>query len=205
MNTYTVFSTGKTPDFSVAPACNVDCFPWDTSGYRPVCTAKLLRGVDRFYLAFDAVEKELCTVARDIHPLVWHDSAVEFFLMPAPQVDGRYVNLEFNAVGAMYIGVGTGREDSALLKDEDLFQFHVKTTIEHLPSGYHWTLTAEIPFAFLARYTAFSDAPAGYEMRANFYKLAEKSTQPYYACWNPIVAPAPDFHLPAYFGTLLCR
>lgn len=204
MRNYTITPDVGTETFLKAPHAQIDCYTWDTTGYRPQAYAQLLYGADHFLLRFEATEKELRTQERGISATVYKDSAVELFLMPAPHVDGRYVNLEFNSVGAMYIGVGTCREDNILLKDEDLFQFRVRTEIRHIPQGYHWTLQAYIPFSFLARYTGFTTAAAGYEMRGNFYKIAEGASTPYFGSWSPITYKTPDFHRPEFFGSLVC-
>ncbi|MHB1455061.1 MAG: carbohydrate-binding family 9-like protein [Saccharofermentanales bacterium] len=37
----------------------------------------------------------------------------------------------------------------------------------------------------------------------NFYKCGDKTDCPHYGCWNPILLPAPDFHVPAFFGDFI--
>ena len=44
-------------------------------------------------------------------------------------------------------------------------------------------------------------APHEAEMRGNFY-TCDESIHPHFGCWSPVLAPAPDFHRPEYFGKL---
>ena len=205
MKEYTIVEAMSGDPFRGAPIADIACFPWDKTGLRPQARVCMVRAAEGFHLQYEALEPELRTLERGLSPNVYRDSAVELFLMPAPETDGRYVNLECNAVGAMYIGVGAGREDNVLLTGEDLFQFQVRTHIGLTPEGYQWTLRMLVPFSFLSRHTAFSGAAAGTRMRGNFYKIADGAASPYYACWNPITCPQPDFHRPECFGTLLCK
>ena len=41
--------------------------------------------------------------------------------------------------------------------------------------------------------------------KANFYKCGDETLHPHFGCWNPVVAEEPNFHLPEFFGTLLCK
>ena len=43
---------------------------------------------------------------------------------------------------------------------------------------------------------------AGQTWRANFYKCADASVFPHWLTWSRVGLPEPDFHQPAFFGTL---
>jgi hypothetical protein len=40
------------------------------------------------------------------------------------------------------------------------------------------------------------------KIMGNFYKCADETISPHYLSWNPIDAPAPDFHRPEFFGEI---
>jgi len=41
--------------------------------------------------------------------------------------------------------------------------------------------------------------------RANFFKIAVKTSNPHNISWSAVKSDIPDFHLPAYFGNLIFR
>ncbi len=43
----------------------------------------------------------------------------------------------------------------------------------------------------------------GLRLRANFYCCGDLTPRPCYAAWSPVLTPAPDFHRPEFFGTLI--
>ncbi len=208
MNRYTIphssaqeVESGKA--WEDAPVLHIASYPWDLTGYRPPTTAQAVWQEAGLHLRYQSTEKILLAEKRLIDPRVCDDSAVELFLMPAPQQSAAYVNLEFSALCAMYLGVGTGREDNVLLKDEDLLQFQVRSEIRLCEGGYLWTLQAFVPFAFLARHVADAGWKSGSVMRGNFYKLAETGPLEHCGSWNPIVWEEADFHRPEFFGELV--
>lgn len=201
---YRILPADSEAAFSAFLRANINHYPWDTDGYQPKTYTQIGYRTDGFLIGYEVFEKELRAMEHGISPNVYKDSAVELFLMPAPHVDGRYFNFEFNALGAMYIGVGTCRGDNVFLSEEDLRQFDVRTKIHCTEKGCRWSLRANIPFAFLRKYTAFEKISSGFKMRANFYKICDGGEKRHYGCWNPIISPVPDYHRPECFGSLLC-
>lgn len=63
----------------------------------------------------------------------------------------------------------------------------------------HWVAMLMIPWAAIAP----SDAPLPDAWQANFYRIERpRDAQPELSCWSPTMNEPPDFHKPAYFGTL---
>ena len=127
---------------------------------------------------------------------VWTDSCLEFFLQPFPE-DPRYMNIEVNAAGAALIAVGPDREH--------------RVPLERCPGGMDirasrhgdgwWAVAYTVPFALLEALFGRRPVP-GMAMRGNFY-TCDESIHPHFGSWNPIEAPAPDFHRPECFGELV--
>lgn len=123
------------------------------------------------------------------------DSCLEFFLSPMPG-DTRYVNIEFNPNGCMWLGLGDGRFRTRLLPEEDWFQPKPFA----IPDG--WGIEYRVPFDFLRTlFPGFSPAP-GHVLRANCYKCGDKTDRPHYLAWNPVASDTPNFHRPRDFGEM---
>ena len=185
-------------------AARIDRYPWG-GGYRPAAEFSLAYGADALFLALRAWEQpaHLRAYARGLSRDVWHDSCLESFLMPMPERDKRYVNLECNPKGAIYLGIGTGRDDNIFLENEDVSELPIAPFREDAPGGLVlWGVTARLPLALLRRFFPGLHFAPGGRMRANFYKCGEKTPAPHYACWSFVNAPAPDFHRPECFGSL---
>ena len=109
------------------------------------------------------------------------------------------MTVEVNAAGVALMAVGPDRERRTLLTacPEGMdFQASVH-------AGGWWAVTYTLPFALIEALFGRPLAP-GAAMRGNFYKCDE-SIHPHFGSWNPVVAPAPDFHWPEYIGEMrLC-
>ena len=178
-----------------APA-KIACWPWDQGGYRPEAQARMAWSEAGLHLLLCARERTINAEHARFNEDVWTDSCLECFLQPCPDSDDRYLNVEVNALGAALIGVGKAREGRARLQTPPQgMRFEAS---RH--AGAWWAVAYTIPAAFLRE--TFGFAPeAGAAMRGNFYKCEEK-LQPHFGCWSPIETPKPDFHQPAYFGTI---
>jgi hypothetical protein len=203
MHPYAVrlFSKGKDAFYGAEKISN---YPWG-GDYRPEAEFSLSYGENALYLALRAWEKTefLRMTAQGLCRDVWHDSCLECFLMPKPEIDARYLNFEFNPAGAMYLGLGTTRQDNEFLEREDISQFDISPFREDVGSGVTlWGVKAQIPLVFLRRFFPLFKLEPGIKMRANFYKCGEETPEPHYACWSKVNTREPDFHRPEYFGLL---
>lgn len=194
--------------WKLAPCAHVDVAPWG-SDYRPYTYGQVVSTDTDYWVHLVSVEKEanMRAVATGIHPEVWLDSAMEFFFAPCAPTDARYFNMEFNSRGAMYLGIGHNRHDNVLLKDADITRFEIKNTVEPTtePGMVRWTVTARIPFSFLAEFFGEQDYANFVEMNANFYKCGANTPEPHCLCWSPIdpeIIKEPDFHRPEFLGFL---
>jgi hypothetical protein len=130
--------------------------------------------------------------------MVCNDSCLEFFLSP----DGkRYFNFEFNPKGTMYLGFGTGRENNVRQLPADYRRLFSVTPFR---DGDCWGIDFRIPAPFIKLYVPSFRLEKGMTLTGNFYKCGDETEQPHYLTWNPIECDHPDFHLPAFFGRLLC-
>ena len=133
---------------------------------------------------------------------VYQDDCVEFFMATE---HGEYINFEFNCIGTILAQRGRSRQDRIFLTIDELAQVKILSSLPKEPINperqgpISWNLNISIPL-FLLR---IAKDPAGRQFRANFYKCGDDMSQVHYLSWNPIATPAPDFHRPEFFGTLI--
>lgn len=195
---------GAPEDWGALPAASIDVNPWGLGGPLPPCEARVALGPDRFFVMLRAWEANLSVVTHAMNGPVWEDSCIEFFLNPAPGRDERYLNFEVNAEGVMLLGFGADRHARSLLGfDPALFRIRADVP----PGGAaawrepFYTLSFEIPLSFLEEQYGKLDLRRGARLAGNFQKCGEKTANPHYGVWNPILTPEPDFHQPSHFGT----
>jgi hypothetical protein len=168
----------------------------------PVARFRVGHDSNHLFVAFDAREEHFRAREQQDNGRVWEDSCVEFFIQP--EAGGSYYNFECNATGTLLLGHGRDRHDREHAPREvlDSIAREVLATATRRDGKalYCWSLSLVIPFTALYRHR-FSPRP-GDAVRANFYKCGDKLPVPHFLSWNPVIADAPDFHLPACFGEL---
>ncbi len=174
---------------------------WLAYSYRPTVSFKIAYTQDSILLRYDVKEQHIKAEYRNTNDPVYNDSCVEFFL----SFDGtNYYNLEFNCMGTGLIAYGdANKEERKKLANDVVEQVKTNSTI-HSQGGIgvdkHWSLLLDIPF------TVFQEnaitALNGMRCTGNFYKCGDGLPIPHYVSWNRIDHPAPNFHLPQFFGEL---
>lgn len=180
---------------------SLDHTPWLTHPYKPLVTFSIAHSNDCIFLKFFVIEKNIRAVNSEVNSPVYEDSCVEFFI--SFNNDKAYYNLEFNCVGTCLAGFGEGRNDRQLLPQEVINKIRSQAVINHgaMEHNVEWELVLAIPLNFFCHHTLHT--LTGSIGRANFYKCGDLLPQPHYVTWSNIEAPAPDFHLPVFFGKLV--
>jgi hypothetical protein len=65
-----------------------------------------------------------------------------------------------------------------------------------------WTIAYAIPFSLLEKYAHITRPKKGVNWWANFYKIADKTSNQHYFSWSPIGNGVVDYHQPQFFGVL---
>ncbi len=185
-------------DWNTVPVAEVCHFRWLT-GFAPKTTAQMV-----FVERYGFILRMACAEASpkaDYHAYmdpVYTDSCMEFFADWTG--DGRYINMEMNANGALLSCIGADRHARIPIRDICGDIFPVAALIE----GASWSVTARAPLSMLS---AILGSPVevthGFAFRANFYKCGDETAIPHYGMWSPVGTEKPDFHRPEYFGTLI--
>ena len=175
-------------------AGKIDTLNWvEQYPAAPNTTFTLAHTDEMLYIRFEVKgEVPLATKTHDLE-LVNEDACVEMFI--ANQDNTHYWNFEFNPAGVCNASHRKERKvDVVRLNPEQLAS--IQRYGQQLCAA-HWTLLVGIPLALMEL-----DLSREHARRANFYKCGDKTPMKHYASWNPIVAEAPAFHLPEYFGEL---
>ena len=189
---------------SLIPKTQVGVYPWaginNGRDYRPITTALMACLPEALYVRMETAEENPRMQERGFSGEVYTDSCMELFLMPDPERSAEYFNWELNAAGSMYLSLGAGRFERRDIDPEDYPSFfRVKAEIK--PGS--WSIEYQIPHEFIRSYFPDFAPDAGWRMRGNFFKCGEKMEFLHYGCWAWIDLPQPDFHSPAYFGSLV--
>ncbi len=193
-------TTAATVDWSAIPAAAVKHYFW-YEGYTPTVTARLVYvDGEGFLLHMECAERQPKAVYTAYMEDIYKDSCMEFFADWLG--DGRYINMEMNANGALLSCIGPDR--------------YARTPIKELSGGAifpvvaevgadMWSVTATIPLTLLASILGVDtlSVTSGFTFRGNFYKCGDETAVIHFGMWNPIGTEKADFHRPEYFGTLV--
>jgi hypothetical protein len=181
----------------------IDTINWKGYDYKPDVALSIAYSDHEIFLKYYITENYFKAEKTESNQMVCEDSCVEFFV--APEDDGIYYNLEFNAIGTCLLGFGKDRASSRRAPPEIITKIRRLSTAGSKPirekSGeFAWTITIAIPFDVFFNHQ-ISDLK-GKIFRANFYKCGDKLTVPHYVTWNQVITEIPDYHQPEHFGLL---
>jgi hypothetical protein len=181
----------------------IDTLNWKGYDYKPEVKFSIAYGDNEIFLKYYVTEDYFKAEKTETNQMVCEDSCVEFFV--SPENDGIYYNLEFNGIGTILLGTGTGRADSKRADPGIISKIRRKTSVGKMPlkektGRFEWTITIAIPFEVFFHHKILD--LKGKTFRANFYKCGDMLTVPHYVTWNPVGTENPDYHQPPYFGML---
>ena len=160
---------------------------------------QLALGADALLLHLWLETPEIRAVEEGPLGMPCEDSCLEFFFCPEPEGD-RYFNFEANPNGSVYVGYGRPGSERCRLHRKNFKEIFQITPFE-IPGG--WGLELRIPVSFVQTFAPGFSLEAGKVLRANFFKCGDETEQEHYMAWNPVEVPAPNFHLPEFFGELI--
>jgi hypothetical protein len=186
------------------PFHSINIQPWPDFNDAPQARFSLAHSGDSLFIKFQVAEKYVRATYRASNEPVYKDSCVEFFLAVGDRQ--AYYNLEFNCIGTCLMGYGTKDKKTRHYLPEAVIAKIKRQALlkagEASPAGlFTWELTVAIPREVFCYHelTTLQGVRGG----ANFYKCGDDLPEPHFLVWNDIKAPAPDFHLPEFFGEIL--
>ncbi|MBI5010530.1 MAG: hypothetical protein HZB98_12995 [Bacteroidia bacterium] len=176
---------------------------WKGYDYKPHVKFAIAYSDREIFLKYYITEDYFKAEKTETNQMVCEDSCVEFFV--SPENDGIYYNLEFNGIGTILLGTGTGRADSKRADPAIISRIRRKSSVGKKPVAeqkgkFEWSITIAIPVEVFFHHK-IGDLK-GKTFRANFYKCGDMLSVPHYVTWNPVGTSNPDYHQPEYFGML---
>lgn len=177
-------------------------------GFRPSVQAKMMYDNENLYVIFLVKDRYVRCITKDINGPVWEDACVEFFFSPDITYPERYFNLEINCGGTplMHYNIIPGK-NIKVLRATDIEMIEIAHSMPQIidpeiTEPVTWTIEYRIPLVMLENYSKITYPESGTIWKANFYKIAENSSNPHYLTWSPVINKEPNFHIPQYFGLL---
>jgi len=184
-------------------------FPMGTPPqFTPQALARVLYDEDYIYVQFKVEDRYVRSVVQRVNGPVSGDACVEFFFCPDTSRPETYFNMEVNAGGTPLLFCVTypwkekHELDSAEIRTIPLAHTLPAVVEPEITDPVTWGIEYKIPFTLLEKYTSVVRPAPGVVWNANFYKTANKNSNPHYLTWSWVNFPRPNFHLPMYFGRL---
>ncbi|MDF2596178.1 MAG: hypothetical protein K0R69_2519 [Clostridia bacterium] len=196
---YEIYDFGREAiDWHQIEAIQIDCFPWYKKGDKQMTTVKCAIERDIFHMK---VYAEDCHIRSDVYENntpVYEDSCFEWFVTPTAKKGESYFNIEISCNGTIYMAYRDNTSGKIMAPKEVQDSIKIQSDI----GRDHWTLEIGIPiWVFESMGKEPADKSFWY---GNFYRCGGKEDDQY-ACWQPIEAPVPNFHVPDQFGKLILR
>lgn len=196
------------PQWQDIKAVTISNYMGQIPDFRPSVQAKMMYDDGNIYIIFHVNDRYVRCVAQEINDSVWEDSCVEFFFAPDTNVPLKYFNLEINCGGTplMHYNI-VPRKETKTLDIDDIKKIEIAHSLPkkidpEITEPVTWTIEYKIPLAMLTKYSNITNPKRGIIWKANFYKCAEKNSNPHFITWSKVTNSVPDFHLPQFFGTL---
>lgn len=190
-------------DWISVPAVAIDTYKWVEC--EPVEAYAQLVYIDNygFVCRMIAIESNPFSRYTEFGDPACLDSCLEFFVT----IDGeKYINIEANSIGALYVGIGASRKDHTtadkiLSKDE---MVKVTPVIE----DDKWSIIIDLPLdkleALYGKEIPNEQFSSGFTFGGNFYKTESADNgNEHYGMWNEVKTDIGDFHRPDYFGKFI--
>jgi len=204
-------SNWKKSAWNEIPALHLNNHMGDEPEFRPDVKARVAYDEDAIYVIFHVDDKFVRCVVDEYQGPVYTDSCVEFFFVPGNDISKGYFNLEVNCGGTALFAFQKERGVERVNIPESVFE---KITLAHsmphivepeITEPVTWTIEYRIPFEILNEFTDVTRPAPGVEWKANFYKIADETSNPHWLTWSFVNHPEPDFHRPEYFGSLFFK
>lgn len=191
-------------DWGSAGEARIEVFNWHCA-YRPLSLAQLcLVEGQGLAVRMRSYEENPVSTHNSLDAAVHKDSCLEFFVDPYPEKQAGYLNFECNHLGWLFINYGPAQNRQPV-GPLGLAHPPVETFSGCDEGGSYWGVAYCIPFAFFQAIYGEGEPPAGHRMRGGFFKCGDETGHSHYGSWTPIDYPFPRFHLPQFFGELVCE
>jgi hypothetical protein len=196
------------PQWKSIQAIELNNYMGEKPAYKPAAQAKMMYDDNNIYVIFHVKERFIRCVTNSINGSVSNDSCIELFFSPDTTFPLKYFNLETNCGGTalMHYNI-VPRKEVKKLDVEDIRKIEIAHSLPQIidpeiKDEATWTLEYRLPIEVLRKYSKVTQPGPGIKWKANFYKIADKTSNPHYLTWSFVNNIKPDFHLPQFFGIL---
>lgn len=181
-------------------------FPWHQQGPREPSIVKALWDDQYLYLAHVCRDRHITARYRKHNDPIPEDDCFEIMLAPDPARPLRYFNIEWNLLGG-YIDGHRPEGPQGPRVDWDCQGLKIAGTIagtanDDSDQDQHWIVEVAIPLENFKHDMPHMPPHSGDRWRVNFNRHGGV-TNPQYSQWSSSDTPAPAFHVPHRFGTLI--
>ncbi len=204
--TITIDAQWDKPQWTSVDAIEVGRVLGEAPAFIPGVQAKMQYDDQNIYLIFRVADRHVRAVAQETHGPVYEDSCVEFFFSPCPDKRLPYFNLEINCGGTPLMFCNAiPRQVSMAIDLKDMALIEIAHTLPRIvdpeiTDPTTWTIEYRLPLDLLEKYAACDRPQPGVTWRANFFKCADKTSNPHWLTWSKISNNRLDFHQPEFFG-----
>ena len=197
------------PEWKSVSKLELTHFMGPVPAFKPFVLAKMTYDHENLYVIFKVDDRFVRCVTNRPNGPVWEDSCVEFFFSPDSDHPEKYFNLEINCGGTPLMHYNlVPRKKIIEVGSVDISQLQIAHSLPDLvdpeiSESVTWTIEYKIPVRILKNYSPVTIPEAGVKWKANFYKCAEKNSNPHFMTWAAVQNEKPDFHLPQFFGNLI--
>ena len=177
--------------------------------FRPVVHAKMMYDEENLYIIFLVNDCYVRSVIEEYNGPVSSDACVEFFFSPDTSLPERYFNLEINAGGTPLMAYHVfHQKEYQKVPIDDLKKVEIAHSLPNkvdpeIVTPVTWTVEYKLPLSLLEKFSAVTHPKPGVSWRANFYKIASKTSNPHYITWSFVENLEPNFfHQPQFFGQI---
>jgi hypothetical protein len=206
---FAVDADWQKPAWKEVAAARLAHFMGEKPAHFPDTQLKMVYDDEAVYVIFGVQDQYVRATRTAYQQNVFKDSCVEFFFKPNDDDTENYFNLETNCCGAALFAFQAGpRQGEVRIPSQE---FETVTLAHSLPGPIDpelvepltWSVEYRLPLNVLRNYCSVVPPAPGVVWKANFFKIADESSQPHYLTWAPVDRPKPDFHQPRFFGDLV--
>jgi hypothetical protein len=155
---------------------------------------------DALWVRFDNDDDDPRATLTERDAPLWTEDVVELFLAPGAETPTVYYEFEVNPLGTLFdarvSNPQAGRDGMAVETEWDCDGITWGASIRRDAAA--WSARLRIPWRSIDR------GPMPPILRANFFRIDDPlGASAEYSAWSPTLATPPDFHRPAFFGSLL--
>ncbi len=197
------------PEWKGVDSVSIDNYMGTKPKFIPKTYAKVQYSDSNIYVIFKVYDKYVSCIKTEHNSPVYEDACVEFFFSPNVAKPLEYFNIEVNSGGICLARYNTvAKTDYTWFEIADIEQIEIAHSLpalitKEITDSVIWTLETRIPLAILSKYATITSPENGVVWKGNFFKTADKTSNPHYITWAKIAKSYPDFHVPEYFGNLV--